>query len=63
MDVAYIELLDAGADANPKQRYRTKLTHQNGNDLFISTEGYEDDKEAMRQARKAFGGEYELRER
>lgn len=62
MDVAYIELLDAGPNY-PSQRYRTKLTHQNGNDLFISSEGYTDADEAMRQAKKAFGGEYEVRVR
>lgn len=62
-DVAYIEVMDAGPDGNPSQRYRSKLTHENGNDLFISTEGYTDEAEARRQAKKAFGGGYELRER
>lgn len=61
-DVAYLDVLDAGESSNPSQRYRTKLRHQNGNDLFISTEGYRDEAEALRIARKAFSGEYEVRE-
>lgn len=63
-EVAYLELRDAGPDAEPSQRYRTVLIHENGLVLFASSEGYTDADEALRQARKTFiEGAYDVQER